>query len=562
MEETPRQRADKRLAMLKNERQPWEITWKDLSDYVLPMRSKFLYDGKPQGDRRSRKIINSTGTKASRTQSAGMVSGITSPARPWFQLSTESAAAMEYGPIKAWLYEVTQRMRDKFLKSNLYSSLPVLYSEMGTFGIGAMSIEEDDKEVFRFEAFTVGQYYVANGARGTVDTFYREFKMTVGQLVEKFGKDKCSVRVQGEWDANRRDSWVDCRQAIEPNRYREDGKIDSKNLPFSSITYEVACEDPKKLLEQKGFHEFPIVAVRWDLLPEDAYGTGPGHIALPDIKALQLYEKRSAQLVDRGSDPALQAPSSLRGQPSSMVPGGITYVDQVGGQNQIAPIYEPNAGWLNPLAQKIQALEYSIKESYFADLFLMISQLDTVRTATEIAERKEEKMLMLGPVLEHINDEGLDPLIDRCFNIMLRQSIPIWQGIVDGEPLLPPPPEELENLELKVEYVSILAQAQKALGVAGLERFSAFVGNLAGVDQTALDKFDIDQTIDEYATATGVVPTVVRGDEQVAQIREQRAQQQQAAQAQQLLGAGIQGAKLLSETEVTPNNALGQIVGA
>src|SRR5690606_21115360 len=169
MEETPRQRADKRLAMLKSERQPWELTWKDLSDYVLPMRSKFLYDGKPQGDRRSRKIINSAATKASRTQSAGMVSGITSPARPWFQLSTTSTAAMEYGPIKAWLYEVTQRMRDKFLKSYLYSSLPVLYSEMGTFGIGAMSIEEADDEVFRFNAYTVGQYYVANGWRGTID---------------------------------------------------------------------------------------------------------------------------------------------------------------------------------------------------------------------------------------------------------------------------------------------------------------------------------------------------------------------------------------------------------
>ncbi|MHC8321211.1 portal protein [Pseudomonas sp. GB2N2] len=562
MDETPRQRADKRLAMLKNERQPWEITWKDLSDYVLPMRSKFLYDGKPQGDRRSKKIINSTGTKASRTQSAGMVSGITSPARPWFQMSTESQEAMEFGPIKAWLYDVTQRMRDKFLKSNLYSALPVVYSEMGTFGIGAMSIEEDEDEVFRFEAFTVGQYYVANGANGKVDTFYREFKMTVGQLVEKFGLEQCSTRVKSEWTAGRRDTWVDCVQAVEPNKYREDGKRDSKNLPFASITYEVAAENPKDLLEEKGFHEFPIIAIRWDTLPEDSYATGPGHIALPDIKALQLYEKRSAQMVDRGSDPALQAPSSLRGQPSSMIPGGITYVDQVGGQNTIQPIYTPNPGWLGPLQQKIQELEQSVKESYFADLFLMISQLDDVRSATEIVERKEEKMLMLGPVLEHINDEGLDPLIDRCFNIMLRQSLPIWQGIIDGVPLLPPPPEELSDIELKVEYVSILAQAQRALGVASLERYAAFVGNLSGAFPTAADKMDSDQLIDEYANAIGVVPTVVRGDEQVAQIRQQRAQQQQAAQAQQVLGAGIQGAKLLSETEVTPNNALGQMLGA
>lgn len=561
MQETPRQRADKRLAMLNNERSSWETGWKELSEYILPMRSKFFADEKNKGDRRNNKIINNNATLASRTLASGMVSGITSPARPWFQLTTQGQQAMEFGPVKAWLYDVTERMRAVFLKSNLYQVLPTIYMEMGVFGTGAMSVEEDDKEVVRFDAFTVGQYYLANGSRGQVDTFYREFKMTVAQLVEKFGRDKCSEQVQNHWDQGKRDHWIDCIQAIEPNKNRDITRGGSKNMPFLSITYEKSAP-PDKLLEEKGFFEFPIMAPRWDPLPEDAYGSGPGRISIGDVKALQLYERRSAELVDRGSNPPLQAPSSLRGQPSSMLPGGITYVDAVNGQNQIAPIYEPNAAWLAPIQAKIQLHENRIREAFFADLFLMISQLESVRTATEIAERKEEKMLMLGPVLERINDELLDPLIDRTFNIMLRQSMPIWQGVIDGEPLLPPPPEELGNVELKVEYVSILAQAQKAIGVTSMERFASFVGNLAGVSPEVLDKMDADQLVDEYGNAIGVVPTVVRGDEDVAQIRQAKAQAQAAAQMQQQAAQTLQGAQLLSQTEITPDNALGRMLGA
>lgn len=564
-QDTPRQRADKRLAMLKNERSQWEAGWRELSDYILPMRSKFLLEkgnGNSARDRRNSKIINNTATMAARTLSSGMMSGITSPSRPWFQLSTTSQQAMEYGPVKNWLYEVTQRMRDVFTKSNLYNVLPVAYMEMGTFGTGAISVEEDDEEVVRFDAFTVGQYYLANGPRGTVDTFYREFQMTVAQMVEKFGRDKCSEMVKDAWDNNRRDQWIDCVQAIEPNKKRDPSKRDTKNLPFLSITYEKSQSDPAKLLEEKGFHEMPVMAPRWDLLPEDSYGTGPGRVSMGDVKALQLYERRSAELVDRGSNPPLQAPSSLRGQPSSTLPGGITYVDQVGGQNQMAPIYVPDSSWLIPIKDKIQTHEDRINKAFFADLFLMIAQLESVRTATEIAERKEEKMLMLGPVLERINDELLDPLIDRVFNIMLRQSLPIWEGRINGEPMLPPPPEEIAGLELKVEYVSILAQAQKSMNTTAIERFTAFAGNLAGVSPEVLDKVDIDQVVDEYAEALGVVPTVIRGDDQVEQIRQSRAQQQQAQQMADQMGAGIQGAKLLSETEVTPTNALGQMLGA
>lgn len=567
MEETARQRAEKRLKMLKQERTSWETNWRELSDFILPMRSRVLNtDESNKGDRRNNKIINNEATEDSGTLAAGMMSGLTSRSRPWFNLEIKSKEAMEYGPIKSWLFEATTRVRDALLRSNFYNAMHVAYLEMGVFGTGAIWIDEDKKNVIRCEAFTAGEYFIANGADGKVNAFYREFKMTAAQLAERFGKEKLSDQAVQALDQNRKDQWFDCVQMVEPNTDRQGEGKGNKNLPFTSLVWEKSSpsDGEKSVLEHKGFHEFPVAAMRWDTLSGDCYGTSPGRRCMGDIKALQLYERALGRLIETGSNPAIQAPSSLKGQASTTIPGGITYVDQVGGQNQMAPIYEPNPVWVGQVRAQAQDCVQRIRRSFYADLFLMISQMDDVRTATEIAARKEEKMAMLGPVVERVDFEGLDPIIERVFGIMLRQSVPIWSGVIDGEPWLPEPPEELVELgvEIEADYTSILAQAAKAQAVTSLERYASFVGGLAAAFPEAADKMNADQLVDEYAQAIGVVPTVVRGDDEVDAIRQQRAQQQQAAQAQQAIANGIQGAKALSETELTPDNALGRMLGA
>ncbi|MGV6475359.1 portal protein [Azotobacter vinelandii] len=562
MAESLRQRAEKRLAMLKSERSSWETNWRELSDFIQPMRSRLLCDQQVnKGDRRNNKIINNEATEDAGALAAGMMSGLTSRSRPWFSLMTKSREAMEFGPVKNWLFECTERMRDVLLRSNFYNCMHVSYLEMGVFGVGAVWIDHDSRTVIKCEAFTAGEYYVANGADGRVNAFYREFKLTAAQMAERFGEDAMSPQARAALKESRQDSWFDCVQMVEPNSEHNPESRLSRHMPFVSLTWEKSSP-PDQVLEHAGVHEFPVAVMRWDVLPGDCYGTGPGRRCIGDIKALQLYERSSARLAETGSNPPLQAPSSLRGQPSSTLPGGITYVDMVGSQNQIAPIYEPNPQWLAAIEAKIARHEERIRRSFYTDLFLMISQMDDVRTATEIAARKEEKMAMLGPVVERVDFEGLDPIIERVFGIMLRQSLPIWAGIIDGEPLLPPPPEELDGGEIEADYISILAQAQKAQAVTSLERYAQFVGGLAGAFPEAADKLNSDQLIDEYAESIGVVPTVVRGDDEVDAIRQQRAQIAQQQQAQEALANGIQGAKLLSETQLTPDNALGQIIGA
>lgn len=562
MADTLRCRAEKRLGMLKNERTSWETNWRELSDFIQPMRSRLLCDQQAnKGDRRNNKIINNEATEDSGALAAGMMSGLTSRSRPWFSLVVQDKEAMEFGPVKNWLFEASERMRDVLLRSNYYNCQHVSYLEMGVFGTGAIWIDADRKTGISCEVFTAGEYYVANGANGKCNSFYREFKLTAAQMAERFGEESLSTQAQNALRESRQDQWFDCVQMVEPNADHVPGSKVSKLLPYVGLVWEKASP-PDKVLEHKGYHEFPVAVMRWDALPGDSYGTGPGRRCLGDIKALQLYERNSARLVETGANPAMQAPSSLRGQPSSTTPGSITYVDQVGGQNQMAPIYEPSPQWLAAIEAKIAKHEARIRRSFYTDLFLMISQMDDVRTATEINARREEKMAMLGPVVERVDFEGLDPIIERVFGIMLRQSLPIWAGIIDGEPLLPLPPEEITDTVVEADYISILAQAQKASAVTGLERIASTIGNLSAAFPEVRDKFDADQWVDEYGEAIGVVPTVIRGDEEVAAIREQRAQQQQQAEAQQALANGVQAAKLLSETQVTGDNALGHILGA
>ena len=267
---------------------------------------------------------------------------------------------------------------------------------------------------------------------------------------------------------------------------------------------------------------------------------------------MQLEQRRKAQAIDKLVNPPMTAPSSLRNQRASLLPGDVTYVDIAQGQQGFAPAYQINPR-INELMMDIQENQGRIRRAFFEDLFLMIAN-DTRSniTAREIQERHEEKLLMLGPVLERLNDELLDPLIDRTFNIMMKFE------------MIPPPPKELQGMDLSVEYISVMAQAMKMVGISSIERTMQFAGQLAQAKPEVLDKINFDQAIDEYGAMLGAPPSLILDDETVAKIRADRAQaqqaQQQSMQMMQMAQQGAQTAKTLSETEVTSDNALNQMI--
>lgn len=549
-----RARLMKRMQALKNDRSSFEAHWRELAEHMLPRRSRWTLEETNRGDKRHQKIIDGTPRYAARVLASGMMAGLTSPARPWFRLTTPDPELAEFAAVKRWLYAVETRMRDVFAKSNLYNALPVVYGELGVFGTCPLLGLEDDRDLVRFYPQTVGSYWLAQNERLVVDTMYREMRWTVRQAVNKFGLANVSEQVRRRAMNGDLESTVDVVHVIEPNFEHVPGMLGARGKAYASCWYESGSSEDK-LLQHSGYYESPLFAPRWEICGEDTYGSSPGMDALGDAKALQFQQKRKAQAIDKMVDPPLTGPVSLRNQRVSLLPGDVTYVDvqqQGGGLRSVFEMRLDPSVLLEDTAQ----IQERINTAFFADLFLMLAMSDRREiTAREVEERHEEKLLMLGPVLERLNDELLDPIIDRTFALMARAGA------------LPEPPRELEGVELKVEYISVLAQAQKMVGLAGMERLATFVGALATgkQDPTVFDKFDTDQAIDEYATALGTAPTLVRSDEDVAKLRDARAQEMQmqkmAAMAQPM--AQVAGAAAdLGATKADPDSLLAAIGGA
>lgn len=541
---------EKQFAQLCNDRSSFETHWRELSDFINPRGSRFLTTDVNRDDNRNNRIVDPTGSMAARTLASGMMSGITSPARPWFRLATPDPDMMDYGPVKMWLEVVQRRMNDMFNKSNLYQSLPLLYSSLGVYSTGAMAVLDDDQDIIRTQMFPIGSYHLANSARGSVDTCFRKFSMTVRQLVAEFGLDKVSSSVKGMFDAGNYEKWVEITHAVYPNLDRNTGSLLAKDKPYKSVYYECGG-DKEKLLRESGFDEFPIMAPRWEVNGEDVYGSScPGMLALGQVKALQLEQKRKSQLIDKATNPPMVGPSTLKNQRVSLLPGDITYIDNMGAQDGFKPVYMVNPNTADLLAD-IQDTRQIINSSFFVDLFMMLQSINTRSMPVEaVIEMKEEKLLMLGPVLERLNDECLNPLIDRAFSIMVRKN------------MLPPPPDVMQGMPLRIEYISVMAQAQKSIGLSSLANTVQFIGQLAAAKPEALDKLNVDQAIDTFADMSGVSATVILPQEQVDQIRQQRAQQQQAAQAMQMGMAAAQGAKTLSDAQTTDPSVLSALSDA
>lgn len=549
--ETLKEQLQKQMSQLTNDRSSFESHWRELSEFINPRGSRFLVTDVNRDDRRNSKIVDPNATLANRTLSSGMMSGITSPARPWFKLATPDPDMMDYGPVKLWLEVVQRRMNEVYNKSNLYQSLPLLYSSLGTYSTGAMAVLEDDQDVIRTMMFPIGSYYLANSPRGSVDTSYRKFTMTVRQLVMEFGLNNVSSTVKSMWESGTYETWIEVVHAVYPNIDRDTAKLDSKNKPIKSVYFEVGG-DNDKLLRESGFDEFPIMAPRWEVNGEDVYGSScPGMIALGQVKALQLEQKRKSQLIDKATNPPMVGPSSLKTQRVSLIPGAINYIDTMQGQDGLRPAYLVNPNTADLLAD-IQDTRQVINSAYFVDLFMMLQSINTRSMPVEaVIEMKEEKLLMLGPVLERLNDECLNPLIDRTFSIMARKG------------MLPPPPDILEGMPLRIEYISVMAQAQKSIGLSSLASTVGFIGQLASLGKTeVLDKLDADQAVDAFAEMSGVSPTVIVPQEQVEQIRQERAQQQQQQKAMEMGMAAAQGAKTLSEAQTSDPSVLSALSAA
>lgn len=527
--------AEKRFNSMKTEYDSngWKSSHMDLRDYIEPSRGHFDSDEANDGKMIDhQKVLDGYATIANNVLSSGLMSGMTSPNRPWSKYEIDGFEGDQ--EVNIWLDDLDVKVRSIFNVSNLYETLFGIYKELGSVCTGCFIVLEDFEEGIRCHSFTAGEYYLGKDNRGKITSFAREYFMTVSQLVEEFGMDSVSGSVVADFKNNQKEKHYKVRHLIEKGRA-------PNGMPYRSLYWE-AGNHSNGFLAKRGFNRFPVIAPRWETTTtHQIYGKGPGWNALGDIKQLQKTIDDKLKIQEKLHNPPTVSDADIEGFPN-LLPGGNTKSSfNVPDAGVRAAYTVPDA--LNSFIEMENHLKENIDKFFFVNLFLMLLAVDKNNmTATEIAERQQEKIMMMGPILHKLKEELLDPLHDIVFGYLWDASVDLWGTEREIFAPLRPPPPQLQGVDIKVKYISILAQAQEALGVQQIQRVMETVTAISQFRPDILDNYNYDEIARQVSEMEGTPAKIMLGTDEVDGVRQQR---QQVQAAQQLAEIGKDGSTAL-----------------
>lgn len=558
---------ERRLAALRNWRWTWWAQWQSLAEFFLPRRAKawIVANSYSRGRYLNNSIVDSTGSMAAQTCAAGMWSGLTNPARPWFGFAPAIDSVELDEEARAWLVDTGKRIQAVLHQSNFYSTMAQFFQDVTVFGTSPVIVYEDDETVVRFYLPCVGEYFLAVGSRFTVDTLYREFTLTVIQLVEMFGLENLPQAVQSLWTTGggSLEQEFIVAHAIEPNfaimgRNRKRVTVVPGRYVYREVYWLRGQKTPKPL-SVKGFLDQPFMAGRWSVVSNDAYGRGPGMDGLGDQKQIQQETLRKAEFLEKGVRPPMVADPSMKNEPASVMPGMVTFVNTASGKKGFEPAFEVNAIWLQHLTADIKDVAQRVKECFHIPQFMAITQMQGVqpRNELELTKRDLERLQVLGPVIDLFENDVASPIIQRVVRIMQRRG------------MLKPLPQSMQGLPLKIQYLSLMRLAQRATETVAMKDGFATMGTLSLAAKNAgvpdpMRKINLEGALERYLELNNFPMDLVYSDTTVAEHDEARAaavekgKQEQAASS--LAKPAVDAARVLSETPVDGGSMLNSLL--
>jgi len=561
------QRYNERFDQAWSARRSFEARWRTLGEYYLPTRPRFSISDSNKGDRSNNKILDPTGTQSVEIATAGLLAMMASPARPWFVYGLPLSRTERSTGINRWLTAARDETLNVLERSNFYTALAELIRDELIFATGAMAIYDDWQRIVRCHTFPVGSFAIDQDSMGRVDYFCREVTMSVRQVVQTYGFDNCSRQVQLDFMQKGQNNAVVVRSHIQRNESPDEGRAryDAKYLPWSECIWEkqataAVLPEQEKFLRESGFHEFPIIVGRWQRNDEDTYGTGsPGITALGTVKMLQAMSRDYLNALKKSIDPPLVGGTSFLNRPVSLIHGEVTVEDETQGKG-LRPIHEVRTPF-GEVTAEIERRRLEVENIFMVRLFLMWTTDTRAQppTAAEVYARDREK-LILGPTQERHGDEVLGKAIERVLNIMIRRSQPAWSVGEDG--IIPTVPDELEGADVRPEYISEAATAQKVVGISAIERHAGFGAQQAQFfGPSILDNINGDKMMAAHADMLSVPPDVSTSESERAELREQRRKAEAAQRAAEALPAMAKAAKDLGTTPMDEDTALTSLVG-
>jgi hypothetical protein len=560
-----RKHVETRLKSLRSQRQNYEAGWLEISRFCDPVTNPYLLGYTAagvssatevvkigQGMQVNTKLLDSRAVKASEILGNGTYSGLSAPSRPWFKLTVKNKALASTAGVKVWLDEVERRIYELLGGTNFYTAIKSGYRELGQYGVEAGIMERHWQYGLVCHPLKIGEYWLGSGDALTCDTVARRVDMSVLTIYRRFLKgrrasDVFPRQIVEAYDQGKYDALFCVYHLIEPNDTQELDKKDARGMAFRSVYWSPYCSDvdkkdeQKALLDVQGFRSKPFWSPRWENgSSSDPYSpVSPGLNGLADVRQLQLQVLRKQQALDYLVKPPLGAPATLTNLHASLQPGRITASAQMD-RNSFFPIWEIPAQAISALREDVDLQHQAVDEAFYVDLFKAITNMQGIqpRNMEEIAKRNEEQLTQLGPVVERVNQEKLEVAIDRAFEIL-------WSsGALNDLDM----PEELEGEKIEVEFISVLAQAQRLIGLGGIERTFGFANSVGQAFPEVMDRLDADAAMIEYADITGIPAKIVRSDDAVAEIRAAREQATQAAQQAEMAATVAPAAKAGAET--------------
>ncbi len=521
-----------RFDRLKTGRQNWETHWQEVADYMQPRKADVTRT-RSKGDKRTELVFDSSPIQAVELLAASLHGMLTNPSTPWFSLRYKDEGLDSDDEAKLWLEGVTETMYTAFNRSNFQQEIFELYHDLITFGTAAMFIEEDQNDLLKFSTRHINEIYITENDKGRIDTVYRRFKITLRAAAQQFG-GSLSEEAKKKVDKDPFDE-IDILHAVYPRQDFNPAKKDKQNMEFESVYLEYKNGNE---LSVGGFVEFPFVVPRYLKASHEIYGRSPAMTALPDVKMLNEMSKTTIKAAQKQVDPPLLVPDDGFLLPVRTVPGGLNFY-RSGTRDRIEPL---NIGANNPLGLNMEEQRRTaIRNVFYVDQLML--QQGPQMTATEVIQRNEEKMRLLGPVLGRLQSELLKPMIDRCFAILLRNN------------QFSQAPDFLSGQDIEIEYVSPLAKAQKGTELSSITRAIEILGSLANV-APVFDYINFDALVKHVADLVGVPQKVLKLQSQVNAEREQAAQQQQQmAQMQQLQQVAKAGGDIAPLAKALPDEA-------
>ena len=506
-----------RFDRLKTQRQNWESHWQEVADYMQPRKAD-VTKTRSKGDKRTELIFDGSPLQSVELLSASLHGMLTNPSTPWFSLKFKSEGMEGEDEAKEWLESATEVMYSAFNQSNFQQEIFELYHDLITFGTAAMFIEEDDEDNIKFSTRHINEMYISENDKGKIDTVFRKFKISARAAIQKFGSVSTNIAVIAKKDPYEE---VEILHAVYPREDFNPKKQDKENMKFESVYLDADSGDE---LSVSGFREFPFVVPRYLKASHEIYGRSPAMTALPDVKMLNEMSKTIIKSAQKQVDPPLLVPDDGFMLPVRTVPGGLNFY-RAGTRDRIEPL---NIGANNTLGLNMEEQRRnSIRNAFYVNQLMM--QDGPQMTATEVIQRNEEKMRLLGPVLGRLQSELLKPLIDRAFAILMRRN------------LFAQAPDFLSGQEIEIEYVSPLAKAQKSTELQSIMRAIEIMGSLSNV-APVFDHINMDKLVRHLTSIVGVPQKILKPQAELNAERQQAAQQQeqmqQMQQVQQLAEAG------------------------